>query len=80
MFSNQRIIVFFVLQVDRQQVRIRGLIEEQDSKVDEERSLVERRAQEQLRQVREEAEAQAGFNFNLNFNFFNGSNLVIEHI
>ena len=48
--------------------------------MDEERSLVERRAQEQLRQVREEAEAQAGFNFNLNFNFFNGSNLVIEHI
>ncbi len=32
----------------------------QDSKIDEERSVVERRAQEQLRQVREEAEVQAG--------------------
>jgi hypothetical protein len=52
----------FFHQVDRQQVRIRGLIEEQDSKIDEERSLVERRAQEQLRQVREEAESQAGMN------------------
>jgi hypothetical protein len=54
--------IFFIHQVDRQQVRIRGLIEEQDSKIDEERSLVERRAQEQLRQVREEAESQAGVN------------------
>ncbi len=54
--------IYFIHQVDRQQVRIRGLIEEQDSKIDEERSLVERRAQEQLRQVREEAESQAGVN------------------
>jgi len=46
--------------VDRQQTRIRGLIEEQDTKVDEERTLIERRAQDQLRQAREEAEAQAG--------------------
>ncbi len=54
--------IYFIYQVDRQQVRIRGLIEEQDSKIDEERSLVERRAQEQLRQVREDAESQAGVN------------------
>lgn len=52
--------MFFFPQGDRQQARIRGLIEDQESKVEEQRLLVERRAQEQLRQAREEAEAQAG--------------------
>ena len=37
------------LQVDRQQTRIRGLIEEQVTKIDEEREIVEKRAQEQVR-------------------------------
>lgn len=50
----------FASQVDRQQTRIRSLIEEQDCKVDEERTLIERRAQEQVRQAREESETQAG--------------------
>ncbi len=42
------------LQMDRQQVRIRVLFEEQMAKVDEERSAAERRGQEQLKLVKEE--------------------------
>lgn len=48
------------MQIDRQQVRIRGLIEDQATKIEEERIIIDRRFQDQLRQVREEAEAQAG--------------------
>lgn len=50
-FSKLR---FLLRQVDRQQARIRGLIEEQASKADEELASAERRAQEQVRAAREE--------------------------
>ena len=46
--------------MDRQQGRIRNLIEEQVAKVDEERSVTERRCQEQLRQLRDDINAQEG--------------------
>ncbi|XP_059092394.1 serologically defined colon cancer antigen 8 homolog [Tigriopus californicus] len=46
------------LQVERQQTRIRALIEEQVVKIDEEREIVEKRAQDQVRMVREELRGQ----------------------
>lgn len=46
------------LQVERQQTRIRTLIEEQVVKMDEEREIVEKRAQDQVRMVREELRGQ----------------------